>query len=479
LTDAIIVQLPSPPRKNVFREWSGGMGTALESVREHWGHDPGFYEVPYAAYLYIARRLEQAGIDFSYFDLQARERLELAEYDAIFREQRPRVLVTQVNLPSLEHDLQLITRARVAAPGLQVILVGATGKWFKERILRDGQADAVMEEAEELLVAENVAALLAGEPDRLQGCSVWRAGALATLPARMPMKDLDFIDFPAYELLDFTRYESDYYFGRRMRYATVFTTKGCPYRCGYCPYPYGFGRRLIYRSPTHVGADIERLKTEFGVEQILFRDQVFTINPKHVRAVCEELIRRDLGIVWVCETRYDLVDEDLIDLMWRAGCREIHYGLESADEAMFAAVAKSDGPKSLDLFERAIGWTRARGLRVHVHLIVGLPDESRQTVRNTTKWLRRVKPDSVQFGYFVPYPGTPLFDELRASRELGDVEHMDWEALGAFTGPVLPTRHLSVAQVRRARERLSVDWRYTLADRVVNRVRRVAGLAAR
>jgi radical SAM superfamily enzyme YgiQ (UPF0313 family) len=116
---------------------------------------------------------------------------------------------------------------------------------------------------------------------------------------------------------------------------------------------------------------------------------------------------------------------------------------------------------------------------VHVHLIVGLPDESRQTVRNTTKWLRRVKPDSVQFGYFVPYPGTPLFDELRASRELGDVEHMDWEALGAFTGPVLPTRHLSVAQVRRARERLSVDWRYTLADRVVNRVRRVAGLAAR
>jgi len=479
MADVLIVQLPSPPGKNVFREWSGGMGTAVDSARPEWGHDTGYYDVPYAAYLYIARRLNDIGIAFAYFDLQARPRLTLEEFDTLITDHQPRALVTQVNLPSLESDLMLVARARRAVPELKVVLVGATAKWFKTRILAEGLADVVMEDNEELLVAENVAALLANTRERLQACSVQHDGAPQKIAARTPMKDLDFVDFPAYELLDFTRYESAYYGGHRVRYATVFTTKGCPYTCGYCPYPYGFGHRLIYRSPARVGSDIERLKNEFGVEQILFRDQVFTINPKHARAVCEELIRRDLKISWVCETRYDIIDESMIDLMARAGCSEIHYGLESADETMFAKVAKTDGPKSLDLFEKTIALTRARGLRAHVHLIVGMPDESRSSARNTAKWLRRVRPDSVQTAYFIPYPGTPLYDELTRSKELGDVANIPWEQLGAFSGPVIPSRHLTKSGIARARNRIATDWKYSLADRIVNRIRRMSGLEIR
>lgn len=475
--DVFMMQLPSPPHKNVFREWSGGMGTALASERDGWGHDQKYYDVPFSAYLYIARRLEQAGIGFRYFDLQQRERIEITEFDALFRDARPRVLVSQVNLPSLEHDLRLLARARDIVPWVKIILVGATAKWFRERLLREGLADTVMEEAEELLVSENVRALLDGEPDAQQGCSIWRDGAMVSLPARETMRTLDFVAFPAYHLLDFSRYESDYYFGRRYRYATVFTTKGCPYKCGYCPYPFGFGKRLIYRAPALVGADIARLKEEFGVEQILFRDQVFSINPRHARAVCEELIRRDLGIVWICETRYDLVDEELLALMYRAGCREIHYGLESGDPEMFAGMAKTDGPRSLELFEQVVGWTRAAGIQVHLHLIVGMPDESRESVRNTTRWLRRVRPDSVQLAYFVPYPGTPLFEELLRSGELGRLDAIDWESLGSFIDPVLPTRHLTIEQVRRARHRIAVGWQHTLADRGVRWLRRRLGLA--
>ncbi len=470
----LILQLPSPPLKNVFREWSGGMGTALASERDSFGHDQRYYDIPYSAYLYIARRLQQDGTPFRYVDLQSEPVMTDAAFDALFQPHPPRVLVTQVNLPSLEHDLQLIARARALAPGLRVILVGATAKWFKQRILQDRLADAVMDESEELLVAANVAALLAHAPELMQGCSVWHGGEIEVLAARDRMASLDFVDFPAYELLDFNRYESDYYLGRRYRYATVFTTKGCPYTCNYCPYPYGFGKRLVYRSPARVADDIARLKQEFGVEQILFRDQVFTINPRHSKAVCQELIKRDLGIVWVCETRYDLVDDAMLDLMARAGCREVHYGLESADEAMFTGTAKTDGPKSLALFEQVVAMTRAHGMRVHLHLIVGLPDESWQSVRNTTQWLRRVKPDSVQFAYFVPYPGTPLFAELQASQELGNLDAIDWESLGSFITPVLPTRHMSVPEIVRARHRMSVDWQYTLIDRIVLRIRRIA-----
>ncbi|HEY1413021.1 MAG TPA: hypothetical protein VGF36_12825, partial [Rhodopila sp.] len=82
-------------------------------------------------------------------------------------------------------------------------------------------------------------------------------------------------------------------------------------------------------------------------------------------------------------------------------------------------------------------------------------------------------------GYFMPYPGTPMFDELRQSGELGDVEKIEWGSLGAFSNPVLPSRHLSIDQIRKARHRIQVDWKYTLADRVTNRLRRMAGLPIR
>lgn len=472
-----LVQLPSPPHRNVFREWAGGMGTSLASSRTVPGYDPGYYDIPFSTLLYVARVVEQEGLDFRYVDGQGRPAFDQADFLARIAEERPAVLVTVVNIPSLEPDLALIGAARAAAPGLKVILLGPTAKWFKERLLREGHADFVMEEREELLTGRNAARLAAGEEiAALEGGSAWAEGALRRQPARTPMKTLDFVDFPAYELLDFSRYESDYYFGEKMRYATVFTTKGCPYKCGYCPYPFGFGNRLIYRSPARVGDDIERLVRQFGVRQILFRDQVFTVNRKHAAAVCEELIRRELGVKWVCETRYDVVDEAMLDLMYRSGCREIHYGLESADQEMFGAIAKSDGPQSLELFEKVIGWTKARGIRCHTHLIVGMPDESWETVRNTGKWLRKVKPDSIQLAYFMPYPGTPMHKELKESQALGDPDAIDWEDFGSFTRPVMPTKHMTVEEVKRAKELLSWDLRYSLMERLGMRVRRMLGL---
>jgi radical SAM superfamily enzyme YgiQ (UPF0313 family) len=475
MVSVYLVQLPSPPGRNVFREWAGGMGTSLASARTVAGHDPGFYDIPFSALLYIARVAEREGVAFRYVDGQASAAFDEAAFLADLARDRPAALVAVVNIPSLGPDLALLARARAAAgPGMRVVLLGPTAKWCREKLLREGHADFVMEEGEELHTGRNLARLARGEGvAALEGGAAWANGALKVQAASERMANLDFVDFPAYELLDFARYESDYYFGERQRYATVFTTKGCPYKCGYCPYPFGFGNRLIYRSPKKVADDIARLVAEHGVRQILFRDQVFTVNKKHAAAVCEEMIARRLPVRWVCETRYDVVDEAMLDLMHRAGCREIHYGLESGDPAMFGAVAKSDGPQSLDLFERVIGWTKARGIKCHTHLIVGMPDESWETVRNTGKWLRKVKPDSIQLAYFMPYPGTPMHKELKESLELGDPDAIDWEDFGSFTRPVMPTRHMTVEEVARAKELLSWNLRYTLAERLRMRARRV------
>lgn len=97
--DAIILQLPSPPRRNVFREWSGGMGTSLPSERAVYGHDQKYYDIPFSSFLYIARRLEQRGLRYEYADFQSKEIFDAAEFAGLLQRTAPKVLVTVVNIP--------------------------------------------------------------------------------------------------------------------------------------------------------------------------------------------------------------------------------------------------------------------------------------------------------------------------------------------------------------------------------------------
>ncbi|QYU68206.1 hypothetical protein J4558_25805 [Leptolyngbya sp. 15MV] len=126
MADVYLLQLPSPPGRNVFREWAGGMGTALASPRTTPGHDPGFYDIPFFAFLYIARLMQQDGTRFRYVDGQAAPVFDRDGLLAQMARDAPKVLVTVVNIPSLEPDLALIRAARSAVPGLRVILLGPT-----------------------------------------------------------------------------------------------------------------------------------------------------------------------------------------------------------------------------------------------------------------------------------------------------------------------------------------------------------------
>ena len=111
MSDVLNFNCPARRGRMSFGNGPAEWERRVDTARQEWGHDAGYYDVPYAAYLYIARRLKDLAIDFEYFDLQARPTMTLADFDALIADHRPRVLVTQVNLPSLESDLALVLRA--------------------------------------------------------------------------------------------------------------------------------------------------------------------------------------------------------------------------------------------------------------------------------------------------------------------------------------------------------------------------------
>src|SRR5262249_19819037 len=149
-----------------------------------------------------------------------RERFEWADFAQELRFDAPKVLVTAVNIPSLSHDLALLRRIKETLPSLRSVVIGPTAKAFPERVLREGCADLVLDGQEELLVPAIVEHLLRGDDVAArEGC--WHlddGGEMRKVPTAQRMKNLDSIDFPAYHLLDFDRYESDFFFGRKCRY---------------------------------------------------------------------------------------------------------------------------------------------------------------------------------------------------------------------------------------------------------------------
>jgi radical SAM superfamily enzyme YgiQ (UPF0313 family) len=137
----------------------------------------------------------------------------------------------------------------------------------------------------------------------------------------------------------------------------------------------GWGKKWTPRSPKDIVDEIEQLYAR-GVEGFLFREQSFPMNKKHAIKVCEEIIHRKLDIAWFCEARVDHVSKMLLELMKKAGCKQIHFGLETGDPELI----KLGKPQTdLDTTRKAFRLTKETGLWATAHVILGWPDETLET----------------------------------------------------------------------------------------------------
>jgi radical SAM superfamily enzyme YgiQ (UPF0313 family) len=155
---------------------------------------------------------------------------------------------------------------------------------------------------------------------------------------------------------------------------------------------------------------------------------------------------------WVCETRLDSVTPDLLAAMRAAGCMRIHYGLESGDPDLFAAVGKPGS--SLQQVDQVVAETLRAGIEAHLFVLVGMRGETWRTVRNTLRTLRRWRPSTVQVAVLTPYPGTPLFEEAAAN---GLILTRDWSRYDGFQ-VVMRTPGMSARDLARAKRYLLVNY---------------------
>jgi radical SAM superfamily enzyme YgiQ (UPF0313 family) len=186
--------------------------------------------------------------------------------------------------------------------------------------------------------------------------------------------------------------------------AIIFSTRGCPHFCTFCN---NKDRAYRKRHASYVVDEIQECMA-MGYKSIEFGDSNFNNSPQHVKAVCEELIRRDVKIPWTCNARIDQIDYNLLELMAEAGCQCIFFGLESADtEILFKIKKNINIHKVHDVFS----WTRSLHIKTVGLFIIGFPGETREQVKKTFHLALKIDADYVICHTLIPVYGTEIYED--------------------------------------------------------------------
>ncbi len=358
----LVLQPPSPAYMNVMRDYAGGYGVALKSLRTDYGHEGGC--VPFIPALYAGALLKESGLNVLIIDAQAEG---FSSTDCLYHIEQfnPQIVISSVNLPSLKGDLAFLKMMKKLLPETMIAAVGTTGKLLYDEVLADDCVTAVVRGDAESVVPMLVDALLNGEDlVEVHGIAYRKGSETIVTEDALPFTDLNRLPMLPYDQLPVHRYR-EHSWGQDISYMPILDGRGCPFPCRtFCPYPFGFGRKPLYRNPELVVDEVEYLHTHYDTEAFVFRNQNFTLNRGHAEGICNEILGRGLKVRWLCETRLDAVDPEILRLMKSAGCELVHYGLESGDPDLFSAVGKPGS--DLDRHGRLLNYPGLlQGLRIN------------------------------------------------------------------------------------------------------------------
>jgi anaerobic magnesium-protoporphyrin IX monomethyl ester cyclase len=216
------------------------------------------------------------------------------------------------------------------------------------------------------------------------------------------VQDLDSLPFVARHLTPYHKYSS--ILARGQTVTTLFTSRGCPYKCAFCDRPQ-LRPNFRARSAESVVEEIENCY-EMGIDEFIIYDDTFTVDKKRVHAICDEIIDRGLKIYWDCRTNVNAMDESLIEHMARAGCVGIHYGVEVGTEKIQKVINKN---LPLDRVGAIFALTRKHGIKTMAYFILGNPTETREDIEEGFRFLKKIDPDFVHLTSLTPFPATEIY----------------------------------------------------------------------
>lgn len=339
----------------------------------------------------------------------------------ILREYDPDVVGLSVLTPEVGSAYKLSKIAKETRKDRIVVWGGHHASFLPDEILGYGGVDVVVRGEGEETIVDLFNALHAGGDglDKVRGISYRQNGQSRHNPDREMIHNLDALPFPAHHL---SLFPEAY---RKMERIGIMSNRGCPFRCGYCSSPAFTRRSVRYRSYENVLAEIRHVTSYYNKNVVSFLDDNFTINKKKVIELCEHLISADLKVSWDTMTRADILTEDVVQLLKKAGCVGISIGIESGSERMLKIIDKGvDLEKVQSAFELLYKYDIPSG----ANFIIGFPEEKKEDIEKTFSLMQRIKTVNINFNIFEPIPGSQLLNDCQ---NMGIVpKDIDWRTYG-------------------------------------------------
>jgi radical SAM superfamily enzyme YgiQ (UPF0313 family) len=345
-----------------------------------------------------------------------------------------------------------------ADPGRPIILVGGHAAALPERTRAEEAVDFVCNGEGPVTIHELLAVLCAGEPydfTRVPGLVRWENGEMRATPPPALIADLDKdLHGNVWDLLPVHKYRAHNWqcFGdltARQPYASIYTSLGCPYKCTFCCINAPFGtNRYRMRSAQAVAGEIAHLHATYGIKTFKIVDEMFVLNERHVNAICDELIARDLDLNIWAYARVDTVKPRMLARLRAAGIRWLALGIESGSEHVRDGAEKSFSRAEIVDVVRRI---QEAGINVIGNFIFGLPDDDMETMRETLDLALELNCEFANFYSAMAYPGSPLY---RTAVENGWQLPDQWSGFSqhSYDCLPLPTEKVAARDVLRFRD---------------------------
>ena len=253
------------------------------------------------------------------------------------------------------------------------------------------------------------------------------------------IQDLDELPFPALNLLPMKKYRL---LDMDTHMTTMITTRGCPMQCSFCSSAAMHGKKIRERSVENIVDEIEYLNTNYDIDTIAFMDDTFTLKKRKVMAICDEILKRNIEIMWGCTSRVDTLDEKLLKKMKEAGCITIFIGVESADQQQLDNMCKNT---TIAKIENAFKIAHKLKIRTIASVALGMPGDTKEIMNKTVKFVHKLKPNYAIYSLATPYPGTRFYKE---AFEKNLIKIKDWSKYTLIT-PILETIDCSLNDMRK------------------------------
>ena len=379
---------------------------------------------------YATGFLQKKGFEVNLIDSPA-EGYDLSKTLDLIRTFNPRMVVIDTSTPSIDSDAKVAEAIKKFLPEVFLVMVGThVSVTSEETLLKYPWVDAIARrEYDETLL--NVAQIFSrksrpdlGSLEKIKGLSFRSDGKIVHNPERPFITDLDQFPFVSEVYKKFLKVENYFYSITQYPEITIVTGRGCPHQCTYCVYPQVmYGHHFRHRSPENVVAEFVYIKENFPqVKEIFIEDDTMTVNRKYCQEVCKLLIKEGIHMTWTANSRAD-IDFETLGLMKKAGCRLLCIGVESGNQRILDNIHKRLKLQQVQEFMKS---ARKAKILVHGCFMVGNPGETKETMKETLDFAKKLKPDTAQFFPLMVYPGTEAYDWAKGHGYLTTSDYSQW-----------------------------------------------------